>query len=150
MTTDSNALPFQQPLQHMLAQSADAIPEGEGWLYEPKWDGFRTLVFFDGKSAYLQSRDLKPLGRYFPELETAAGERLARPDGIDGETVIAGPKGLDFEALQMRLHPAASRVNMLAEEDAVVVRGLRPAGSRRRGPARRAVRASAANASRRR
>src|SRR6187200_49928 len=116
MTTDSNALPFQQPLQHMLAQSADAIPEGEGWLYEPKWDGFRTLVFFDGTSAYLQSRDLKPLGRYFPELETALARALPGPMVIDGETVIAGPNGLDFDSLQMRIHPAASRVKMLSEQ----------------------------------
>jgi ATP-dependent DNA ligase len=109
-------LPFEAPLQHMLAQSADAIPEGEGWLYEPKWDGFRTLVFFDGTTAYLQSRDLKPLGRYFPELEVALANVLPGPMIIDGETVIAGPNGLDFEALQMRIHPAASRVNMLAQQ----------------------------------
>jgi ATP-dependent DNA ligase len=109
-------LPFQPPLQHMLAQSADSIPEGEGWLYEPKWDGFRTLVFFDGSSVYLQSRDLKPLGRYFPELEAALAAVLPGPMVIDGETVIAGPHGLDFEALQMRIHPAASRVNMLAQQ----------------------------------
>src|SRR5215212_683894 len=116
MTPDSNALPFLQPLQHMLAQSADAIPEGEGWLYEPKWDGFRTLVFFDGSDVYLQSRDLKPLGRYFPELETALAKALPGPMVVDGETVIAGPNGLAFESLQMRIHPAASRVNMLAKE----------------------------------
>jgi ATP-dependent DNA ligase len=100
----------------MLAQSADAIPEGDGWLYEPKWDGFRTLVFFDGRGVYLQSRDLKPLGRYFPELEAALAGVLPGPMIIDGETVIAGPHGLDFEALQLRIHPAASRVNMLAQQ----------------------------------
>jgi len=112
----NQSLPFSQPLQHMLAQSADAIPEGEGWLYEPKWDGFRTLVFFDGKDVYLQSRDAKPLGRYFPELEAALAAVLPGPMVIDGETVIAGDKGLDFESLQMRLHPAASRVKMLSEQ----------------------------------
>jgi ATP-dependent DNA ligase len=100
----------------MLAQSAEAIPTGAGWLYEPKWDGFRTLVFFDGTNVYLQSRDLKPLGRYFPELEATLKSTLPGPMVIDGETVIAGPRGLDFEALQMRLHPAASRVNMLAQQ----------------------------------
>ena len=109
-------LPFQPPLPHMLAKSADAIPRGEGWLYEPKWDGFRALVFFDGGEVYLQSRDLKPLGRYFPELEAALIRVLAGRLIIDGEIVIAGPRGLDFEALQMRIHPAASRVRMLAQK----------------------------------
>jgi ATP-dependent DNA ligase len=116
MTTETTSLPFQPPLQHMLAQSADAIPTGEGWLYEPKWDGFRTLVFFDGTRVYLQSRDLKPLGRYFPELEAALASVLPGPMILDGETVIVGPNGLEFETLQMRIHPAASRVNMLAEQ----------------------------------
>ncbi len=107
-------LPFQPPLPHMLARSADAIPAGEGWLYEPKWDGFRALVFFDAKDIYLQSRDLKPLGRYFPELEASLAAALPGAMIVDGEVVIAGPHGLDFEALQMRIHPAASRVRMLA------------------------------------
>ena len=99
----------------MLAKAAAAIPTGEGWLYEPKWDGFRALVFFDGDEIYLQSRDLKPLGRYFPELEASLDRVLPGAVVLDGEIVIAREDGLDFEALQMRIHPAASRVNMLAE-----------------------------------
>ena len=117
MTTDSTALPFQQPLQHMLAQSADAIPEGDGWLYEPKWDGFRTLVFFDGKTA---STCRAATSSRWDATSLSSRRALAAPCRgpmiIDGEIVIAGPKGLDFDALQMRLHPAASRVNMLAEQ----------------------------------
>jgi ATP-dependent DNA ligase len=109
-------LPFQPPLKHMLANSAPEIPTGDGWLYEPKWDGFRTLVFFDGSEVFLQSRDLKPLGRYFPELEEALKKTLPGPMIIDGETVIAGDKGLDFESLQLRIHPAESRVRMLAQQ----------------------------------
>jgi ATP-dependent DNA ligase len=100
----------------MLAKAIEAIPQADGWLYEPKWDGFRALVFFDGDDIYLQSRDLKPLGRYFPELEVALKQTLPGPAVLDGEIVIAGPSGLDFEALQMRIHPAASRVRMLAEQ----------------------------------
>jgi ATP-dependent DNA ligase len=107
-------LPFQPPLSHMLAKAVDAIPAGEGWLYEPKWDGFRCMVFYDGDELFLQSRDLKPLGRYFPELETGLRQVLPGPIVLDGEVVIATDHGLDFDALQMRIHPAASRVQMLA------------------------------------
>jgi ATP-dependent DNA ligase len=109
-------LPFQPPLKHMLAKAVDEIPAGEGWLYEPKWDGFRALVFFDGASIYLQSRDLKPLGRYFPELEETLPAALSGPIVLDGEVVIAREQALDFDALQMRIHPAASRVRMLASQ----------------------------------
>jgi ATP-dependent DNA ligase len=98
----------------MLAKAAGEIPAGEGWLYEPKWDGFRALVFYDGASIYLQSRDLKPLGRYFPELEEKLPGALPGPVILDGEIVIARDEALDFEALQMRIHPAESRVRMLA------------------------------------
>src|SRR4051794_31652151 len=100
----------------MLAKAADAIPGDDGWLFEPKWDGFRALVFRDGDSVYTQSRDLKPLDRYFPEL--AEPLRGALPDRcvLDGEVVIARDGALDFEALLLRIHPAASRVTMLAEE----------------------------------
>jgi ATP-dependent DNA ligase len=108
-------LPFQPPLTHMLAKALDEIPAGDGWLYEPKWDGFRALVFFDGDGLYLQSRDLKPLGRYFPELEANLRGALPGPIVLDGEIVIAHGGVLDFEALQMRIHPAESRVRMLAE-----------------------------------
>jgi ATP-dependent DNA ligase len=100
----------------MLAKLAEELP-GEGpFLYEPKWDGFRAIVFRGGGDVYLQSRDLRPLDRYFPELHAALLERL--PDGcvVDGEIVIATPHGLDFDALQLRLHPAASRVAKLASE----------------------------------
>ena len=109
-------LPFDLPVEPMLAKAADALPEGDGWLYEPKWDGFRALVFRDGDEVYIQSRDLKPLNRYFPELE--APLRASLPDRcvVDGEVVIAGDGGLQFEALLLRIHPAASRVKMLAEQ----------------------------------
>lgn len=107
---------LQPPIEPMLAKLADSLPEGGGYLYEPKWDGFRALVFRSGGDAFIQSRDLRPLDRYFPELHEACVETL--PDGcvVDGEIVIAGRKGLDFDALQMRLHPAASRVARLAKE----------------------------------
>ncbi len=109
-------LPFQPPLEHMLAKLEPEIPAGALWHYEPKWDGFRALVFFDGDEVYLQSRDLKPLGRYFPELEVALKQALPGPMVLDGEIVIATDHGLDFGTLQMRIHPAESRVRMLARE----------------------------------
>jgi len=104
------------PIEPMLAKLADAIPAGEGWLYEPKWDGFRAIVFRGGDDVFIQSRDLRPLDRYFPELHDALVAAL--PDGcvVDGEIVIATPAGLAFDALQLRLHPAASRVAKLAKE----------------------------------
>ncbi len=100
----------------MLAKAADTLPDGDGWLYEPKWDGFRAIVFRDGDEVLIQSRDLKPLDRYFPEL--AAPLRASLPDRcvVDGEVVIARDGELDFEALLLRIHPAASRVKMLAAE----------------------------------
>jgi ATP-dependent DNA ligase len=110
--------PIEPPIAPMLAKPTPSIPEGDGWIYEPKWDGFRALVFRDGDEVYVQSRDLKPLNRYFPELEAplrAAGGADAR-FVLDGEVVIAGDDGgLDFDALLLRIHPAASRVRMLAE-----------------------------------
>ena len=99
----------------MLSKMSEALPEGEGWLFEPKWDGFRCIVFRDGAELRLQSRDLKPLDRYFPELADPIRRNLPERCIVDGEVVIAGPKGLDFEALLLRIHPAASRVAMLAE-----------------------------------
>jgi ATP-dependent DNA ligase len=110
------AFPIEPPIEPMLAKLATALPPGEEWIFEPKWDGFRAIVFRDGDRLYTQSRDLKPLDRYFPEL--AAGLRAALPPRcvVDGEIVIAGDEGLDFDALQMRLHPAASRVAKLAAE----------------------------------
>jgi len=100
----------------MLAKRVAALPEGDGWLFEPKWDGFRVLVFRDGDEAFIQSRDQKPLNRYFPELMEPLKRQLPERCTLDGEIVIAGASGLDFEALQMRLHPAASRVKLLAVE----------------------------------
>jgi ATP-dependent DNA ligase len=111
--------PLEPPIPPMLAKPTPAIPDGDGWIYEPKWDGFRALVFRDGDDVFVQSRDLKPLNRYFPELE-APLRAVATPDArfvLDGEVVIARPDGgLDFDALLLRIHPAASRVKMLAEQ----------------------------------
>jgi len=104
------------PIEPMLAKLTPAIPEGPGWLFEPKWDGFRTILAFDGDAVTLQSRDLKPLGRYFPEVVEGVARVLPGPVVLDGETVIMGPRGIDFEALQLRLHPAESRVRKLAGE----------------------------------
>ena len=115
MSTDtSSAFAIAPPVEPMLAKLAGELPAAGAFLYEPKWDGFRAIVFRGGSGVYIQSRDLKPLDRYFPELHAALIEKL--PDGcvLDGEIVIATPHGLDFEALQMRLHPAASRVAKLA------------------------------------
>ena len=100
----------------MLAKLANEIPEGDHWLYEPKWDGFRAMVFKSGDDVYIQSRDLKPLGRYFPELEAPLRANLPDRCILDGEIVIATDGRLDFEALLLRIHPAASRVAMLAAE----------------------------------
>ena len=105
----------EPPIEPMLAKLADELPVGP-FLYEPKWDGFRAIVFRGGAELFIQSRDLRPLDRYFPELHAVLLDKL--PDGcvIDGEIVIATPRGLDFDALQLRLHPAASRVAKLAKE----------------------------------
>jgi len=110
------ALPFQPPIEPMLAKAVDDLPDGDGWLFEPKWDGFRALVFRDGDDVYTQSRDLKPLDRYFPELAEPLRAALPARCVLDGEVVIARDGTLDFEALLLRIHPAASRVNMLAAE----------------------------------
>ncbi len=109
-------LPFAPPLEPMLAKASSSLPEGDGWLFEPKWDGFRALVFRDGDEVYTQSRDLKPLDRYFPELEAPFLAQLPERCVLDGEVVIAREGRLDFEALLLRIHPAASRVRMLAAE----------------------------------
>jgi len=112
----SAAFPIEPPVAPMLAKLASELPEGEGWLFEPKWDGFRAIVFRAGDRLYTQSRDLKPLDRYFPELHEAFRASLPERCVVDGEIVIVGERGLDFDALQLRLHPAASRVNKLAAE----------------------------------
>ncbi len=100
----------------MLAKRVGAVPEGAGWVFEPKWDGFRVVVFRDGHEVLLQSRDGKGLNRYFPEVGAMLLEQLPARCVLDGEIVIAGATGLDFDALQLRVHPAASRVRLLAEQ----------------------------------
>jgi ATP-dependent DNA ligase len=92
------------------------LPDSTGWQFEPKWDGFRTLVFRDGDELLLQSRDAKPMNRYFPELVAPLAAALPERCVVDGEIVIVGAAGLDFEALLLRIHPAASRVKLLAAE----------------------------------
>jgi ATP-dependent DNA ligase len=109
----SAAFPIAPPVEPMLAKLMDEIPDGR-FLYEPKWDGFRAIVFRSADDVYIQSRDLRPLDRYFPELHAALAKELPTDCVVDGEIVIATPAGLDFDALQMRLHPAASRVAKLA------------------------------------
>lgn len=109
-------LPFGPPLPPMLAKLQEEIPRGDGWLYEPKWDGFRAIVFRDDDAVQIVSRDNKSLNRYFPELEPTLMESLPPDTVVDGEVVLADPKGLDFDSLQLRIHPAASRVKMLSEE----------------------------------
>jgi ATP-dependent DNA ligase len=106
---------IEPPVLPMLAKRVDAIPSAEGWSFEPKWDGFRAVVFRDGEELLIQSRDGKPLDRYFPELREALLAGLPERCVLDGEIVIAGADGLDFDALQLRVHPAASRVKMLSE-----------------------------------
>src|SRR5437667_10176008 len=116
MAEAPSGFPLEPPIEPMLSKAAAELPEGDGWLFEPKWDGFRAIVFRDRDRLYLQSRDLKPLDRYFPELRAAFLASLPARCVVDGEIVIAGERGLDFEALQLRLHPAASRVARLAAE----------------------------------
>jgi ATP-dependent DNA ligase len=100
----------------MLSKRVDELPEGEGWIFEPKWDGFRVLIFRDGDEILIQSRDEKSLNRYFPELMQPLLATLPVRCAVDGEVVVAQGEALDFEALQLRIHPAASRVIRLAEE----------------------------------
>ena len=106
------ALPLTPPVLPQLARPAKSLPTGEGWVYEPKWDGFRTLAFVDGDDVYLQSRSGKPMRRYFPELTFPAGRFV-----LDGEIVLFDSEGRqDFDALGQRIHPAESRIRMLAEQ----------------------------------
>src|SRR3954463_8098830 len=105
------ALPLKPPVLPQLAKSAKALPRGEGWVYEPKWDGFRSIAFVDGGAVQLQSRNGKPLTRYFPELTFPEGRYV-----LDGEIVLFDDRGRqDFDALGQRIHPAKSRIDMLAE-----------------------------------
>jgi ATP-dependent DNA ligase len=106
------ALPLSPPVLPQLAKTAKALPTGEGWVYEPKWDGFRALAYVDGGEVYLQSRNGRPLRRYFPELSFPAGSYV-----MDGEIVLFDDQGRqDFDALGQRIHPADSRIRRLAEE----------------------------------
>jgi ATP-dependent DNA ligase len=100
----------------MLAKRTDELPTGDAWIFEPKWDGFRVLVFRDRDEVLIQSRDAKPLNRYFPELLDHLKRQLPEKCVLDGELVVARDGGLDFEALQLRIHPALSRVTLLAQE----------------------------------
>ncbi|MEO8380400.1 MAG: ATP-dependent DNA ligase [Acidobacteriota bacterium] len=109
-------LPFPPPLAPMLSTAAESLPKGAGWQFEPKWDGFRTLVFREEDGILLQSRDEKPLNRYFPELVEPLAAALPQPCVLDGEIVIAGARGLDFDTLLLRIHPAASRVKLLSTQ----------------------------------
>jgi ATP-dependent DNA ligase len=109
-------LPVKPPIQPMLAKRVGDLPPGEGWIFEPKWDGFRAIVFRDGDEFLLQSRDERPLNRYFPELLAPLKATLPAQCALDGEIVIVQNNGLDFDALQLRIHPAESRVKLLSSQ----------------------------------
>ena len=110
------ALPVTPPVSPMLAKLARELPVGDGWCYEPKWDGFRCIVFRDGDDVELGSRNERPLTRYFPEILQPLRDALPDRAVVDGELVIATDHGLDFDLLSNRIHPADSRVQMLAEQ----------------------------------
>jgi ATP-dependent DNA ligase len=114
-------LAVNPPVLPMLAKRIEELPRGEDWIYEPKWDGFRAIVFRDGDEVFIQSRDGKPLNRYFPELLEPLRRGLPTRYVADGEIVIAKDGALDFDELQLRLHPAASRVKLLAEKSPAAV-----------------------------
>ena len=116
MSTPNDVFAIPPPIEPMLAKVAATLPRQTGLMYEPKWDGFRAIVFRSADDVYIQSRDLKPLDRYFPELHDELLARLPPGCVVDGEIVIVSRQGLDFDSLQLRLHPAASRVAKLAKE----------------------------------
>src|SRR4051794_26393014 len=109
-------LPVNPPVLPMLAKRVAELPREATWIFEPKWDGFRALVFRDGDEILLQSRDEKSLNRYFPELLEPLRLQLPTRCVLDGEIVIAGDGALDFDALQLRIHPAQSRVKLLSQQ----------------------------------
>src|ERR1700694_4124923 len=109
-------LPVNPPVLPMLAKRVGELPVGGTWVFEPKWDGFRALVVRDGDEILIKSRDEKSLTRYFPELLEPLRSQLPARCVLDGEIVMATDSGLDFEALQLRIHPAASRVKLLSQE----------------------------------
>src|SRR5258706_2908966 len=110
-------LAVNPPVLPMLAKRVGELPPGEGWIFEPKWDGFRALIFRDGDEVFIQSRDEKPLVRYYPELIDPLKAQLPNKAVLDGEIVIVRGGAIDFEALQLRLHPRASPVKLLAKEN---------------------------------
>src|ERR1051325_5612775 len=109
-------LPLLPPVKPMLAKAATKLPTDDGLYYEPKWDGFRCIVFRDGDEVELGSRNERPLTRYFPEVVEAVKKALPKQCVVEGEIVISQNGRLDFESLQLRLHPAESRVRKLAAE----------------------------------
>lgn len=109
-------LPVNPPILPMLAKRVGELPSAGDWIFEPKWDGFRALIFRDHEEIVIQSRDEKPLNRYFPELLDPLRSQLPSRCVLDGEVVVARSGALDFDALQLRIHPAASRVTLLSQE----------------------------------
>lgn len=109
-------LPVNPPISPMLAKRVSELPRAGEWIFEPKWDGFRALVFRDGDEVFIQSRDEKPLNRYFPELIPPLLKQLPKRCVLDGEVVVAKDGALDFDALQLRIHPAESRIRMLSQQ----------------------------------
>ena len=110
------ALPLEPPIKPQLARPAKQLPDGDGWRYEPKWDGFRTIVFRDGDDVYLQSRNGKPMNRYFPEIAPQVTQLAEERIVLDGELMVVVDGIQEFDLLGQRIHPAKSRVEMLAEE----------------------------------
>jgi ATP-dependent DNA ligase len=110
------ALPLSPPVKPQLARSAKDLPEGDGWMYEPKWDGFRTIVFRDGADVHLQSRNGKPMNRYFPDVVEQVAKLPAKKAVLDGEMIVVVDGFQEFDLLSQRIHPAASRVEKLARE----------------------------------
>lgn len=110
------SLPVEPPIKPMLAQLEKEIPRAPGWRYEPKWDGFRALIFREAERLEIESRNGQPLHRYFPELVAILDAALPDRCVVDGEIIVPGPSGLDFDALLQRIHPAASRVKLLASQ----------------------------------
>ena len=108
-------MPLKPPVKPQLAKSSRDLPSGDGWCYEPKWDGFRTIVFRDGDDVHLQSRNGKPMNRYFPEvipqIQALPGQRLV----LDGELIVVVDGIQEFDLLGQRIHPAKSRIAMLAD-----------------------------------
>ena len=110
------SLPLEPPVLPQLARAAKELPEGDGWAYEPKWDGFRTIVFHDGGDVHLQSRNGKPMNRYFPEVVEAVRALPPERAVIDGELIVVVDGVQEFDLLSQRIHPAESRARMLAEQ----------------------------------